>query len=229
MPKNKLAKFSAINTMPNVFQNREWHEPKLYNYQNKIINYAGNWNNTHFNNHNPLILELACGYGEYTVALAQHNVNQNFIGIDVKGNRIHTGALQATQHRLPNVAFMRSPIELLPHFFAPNEIHEIWIPFPDPYLRSAKSNKRLISPYFLDIYRKIASPNCHIHLKTDSKTLYDFAVEVVQNQNLSIVQNYTNLYEQMPSTNPILSLKTRYEKIHLAQNKTIKYLYFKLF
>lgn len=227
MTKRKLAKFAEIGNMPHVFQNFSWQHPQLINFEKKPIQLNNNWASTFFKNKQAITLELACGYGEYTTEMAFNQPNSNFIGIDIKGNRIHLGASICKQHNLNNVAFIRSEIALLPHFFAPNEIHEIWITFPDP--QPNKINKRLVSPYFLNIYKQFTAPNAPIHLKTDNTELYEYALFTLNNLNYPIIYNYNNIDQQANfDKHPLLKISTRYEKIHRAKGETIKYIQFTL-
>ncbi|OWY23056.1 tRNA (guanosine(46)-N7)-methyltransferase TrmB [Sphingobacteriales bacterium UPWRP_1] len=227
MGKGKLAKFAEIKQMPHVFENRIWKEPVLYNFRGLITNYRTQWCNGFFGNQNPLILELGCGYGEYTVAIAQIYPQTNVIGIDIKGNRIWTGASFVLQHNLANAAFVRTPIELIDHYFAPGEVSEIWLPFPDP--QKDKPRKRLTSLQYLQLYRKILKPDGIIHLKTDSDLLYQCTLETLQAHNCPVWVNYPDV-QNAPNRNqmPLLSVATRYQKLNLSGANTIKYLQFGL-
>lgn len=224
MGKGKLAKFADIKQMPHVFENRIWTEPVLYNHQGIVTSHSGQWCSTFFGNQKPLIVELACGYGEYTTAIAQMHPDKNVIGIDIKGNRIWTGATFVQENKLQNAAFIRTPIELIDHFFAPGEVNEIWLPFPDP--QNDKPRKRLTSVRYLQLYQKVLHPNGLIHLKTDSDLLYDFTLETLQQLNCPVLVNYPDLYHTPISNMPLLSVTTRYEKLNLSGANTIKYLQF---
>lgn len=227
MSKNKLQKFAEIAQMPNVFQNFGWENAQLINYQGIAIDYRGQWANSVFQNQHPICLELACGYGEYTTALAAQDPNRNFIGIDIKGNRIWRGACQLLEQNLHNGAFIRTAINLLPHFFGNNEIDEMWITFPDPHIQAGKHKKRLTSAYFLNLYRQFMPPNGIIHLKTDSTLLYEYTLETIAAENCTILANVFDI----ANTNydePRLKIKTRYEGLNLSGADTIKYVKFAL-
>ena len=227
MGKNKQKKFAEVRTFSNVFQIFDHQNPELVDKDLNIINNKGRWRNNYFKNDNPIILELACGKGDYSLALANHYPNQNFIGIDIKGARIWTGAKRALENDLKNVAFIRMRIENITGVFGKNEIDEIWITFPDPFPRGTKVRRRLTAPNFLKLYEEILKPGGIIHLKTDSDLLYDFTKEVIESAGLPRVRDIQNIYE-MNEVPEILSIKTFYEKQHLAEGRTIKYISFKL-
>ena len=217
MAKNKLKKFEDVDRFSNVFEYTDFSDgsPKP----------KGRWHKEIFKNENPIVLELACGKGEYTVNLARRNPDKNFIGIDKKGWRLWTGAKQALEEPLPNVHFIRMFIDHLDEYFAKGEVDEIWITFPDPYLRESQTSKRLTSPKFLNIYRKILSKDAIVHLKTDSDELYDFTLETIAEENCKIADRVDDVYSDRPE-DPVLSLKTYYEKMHLKKGKTIHYIAF---
>jgi len=225
MGKGKLQKFEAIGTYANVFQNTSWHEPNCTNCKGENVAIKGAWNTYVFKNENPLVLELACGKGEYTLALAQQFPQCNYIGIDLKGNRIWKGAKKALELNLTNVHFLRTRIELLHHFFAAQEVSEIWITFPDPHSRGAKAQKRLTSERFLNIYKPLLKPLAPIQLKTDSQPLYDFTKNTIQQLDLDLLIDYPDIYAMKEYEN-ILDVKTYYEKKHLANGLTIMYVKF---
>lgn len=225
MAKRKLKKFREVAQMPNVFQNFSFHHPQLVNSNNQDVNMQGRWAE-HFGNHNPITLELACGRGEYTVGLARMYPDRNFIGLDIKGTRIWMGAKQALEEPLPNVAFVRTRIELIDHFFGPTEVSEIWITFADPFLGSSP-NRRLTSPVFLERYRKICKPDSIIHLKTDDPTLFNYSVEVAQQQQLPINQLQEHIYEHGTPQGP-LAIRTYYEGLNISESNQIKYLQYRL-
>jgi len=227
MGKAKLKKFQDLSEFSNVFQNTDWHEPTCINHLKEDINIKGVWRKSVFKNDNPIVLELACGKGEYSVALAQTYLNKNFIGIDIKGNRIWTGAKKALELKLPNTHFLRTRIELLSHFFEKEEVNEIWITFPDPHLRGVKSQKRLTSERFLNIYKPLLKPGATINLKTDSKPLYNFTKLTINEMNLNLITDIADIYahENRPK---VLNIKTYYEKMHLANGLKIYYLKFEL-
>lgn len=209
---NKLERFAEIKTFSNVFEYPE--------------NMKGTWNDV-FNNHHPIILELACGKGEYAVGLGRLYANKNFIGIDLKGNRIWKGAKTALDEKLLNVAFIRSQIEQVDEYFNKNEIDEIWITFPDPQLRESKSKKRLTHPRFLRIYQNILKQQGLIHLKTDSPDLYEFTKKVINLFELELLQDSDNIYNSTLISED-LKIKTHYESLDIAQSKKVHYLQFKI-
>lgn len=214
--------------MPNVFQNEGVFPDKVFlDNLGKETNLNGKWNEDYFKNSNPIILELACGAGEYTVGMAEIYPNKNFIGVDIKGNRLFNGAGYAIEQKLNNVAFIRGRIEMLDLYFGPEEIDEIWITFADPFPTDRRRKHRLTFTRFLEMYKKLLKPNGLIHLKTDSDLLYDFTLEMIEENNAKILyQNndiYTNGYEE-----PLLDIKTKYEKMHLKNGKTVKYVKFEL-
>jgi len=225
MGKAKLKKFQDINQFSNVFQNTDWHKPVCINHCGENISIKGNWRKQLFKNENDIVLELACGKGEYSVELAQTYPNINFIGIDIKGNRIWNGAKKALELKLPNVHFLRTNIELLAHFFDEKEINHIWITFPDPHLRGVKSQKRLTSERFLNIYKPLLKTEATINLKTDSEPLYDFTKLTINKLHLNLISDIADIYEQQ-NYPEVLNIKTYYEKMHLANGLKIFYLKF---
>ncbi|MBK7872564.1 MAG: tRNA (guanosine(46)-N7)-methyltransferase TrmB [Saprospiraceae bacterium] len=226
--RNKLQKFSDLLRFPHVYENFDAENPGLIGANGESIDLKGKWAAQHFKNDRPITLELACGRGEYTIGLAQRYPERNFIGVDIKGARIWKGANAAQEKGLENVAFLRTRIEQIALFFAPEEISEIWITFPDPFLRDAKSNRRLTSPFFLDQYRKILKKEGIVHLKTDEMNLYKFTLETLAaDANAELLYCDDDIYARaLPF--PELELKTYYETQHLAEGKTIKYVRFKL-
>ena len=226
MGKDKLRKFAEMETFKNVFQNTSYREPILFGANKEQFDLTGKWAVKAFKNKNPITLELACGKGEYTLALAQKYPEQNFIGVDIKGNRIWRGAKTALELGLENVAFLRTKIELLHHFFEPNEIAEFWITFSDPFLK--KPNNRLTAPRFLKLYRSISGSNTMMNLKTDSPELYSFTQGVAMAEGLRIEIDCIDVYEKGLQLDDILNVKTHYEKMHLEKGRVIKYLKFGL-
>lgn len=217
MGKNKLAKFANMEEYPHVFQ---------YPYavlQEKGFEQKGRWNELFFNNNNPIVLELGCGKGEYTVGLAKLFPDKNFIGIDIKGARMWTGAKQSHEERLSNVAFLRTHIELISHFFAAGEISEIWITFPDPQMN--KVNKRMTSTRFMKLYREILVANGLIHLKTDSNFMFTYTRAMVEENNLPVRFESNDLYNS-GLADEILKIQTYYEQQWLARGLNIKYIKF---
>ena len=173
MSKNKLEKFADNLSFPNFIQISHdiisEHDAPL----------KGNWHRDFFKNNNPIVLELGCGKGEYTIELAQRYPHMNFIGVDKKGSRMWKGCKYSVENGLSNVAFIRTQIQFLANYFAENEVSEIWLTFPDPQPKRSKVNKRLTSSMYLDIYKKIATPNACVHLKTDNRILFDYTLEVI--------------------------------------------------
>ena len=224
--RSKLEKFEELNKMAHVYQNFSFKSPQL-EYQAKLAPaMAGHWNALHFDREAPLCLELACGRGEYSIGLAKMDPDKNYIGLDIKGARIWKGARQALDLNLNNIAFLRTRIELIDHFFGKEEIDEIWITFPDPFLKSSKANRRLTSPYFLNLYQKILKPDHIIHLKTDSPELYQYTLDVIEeHDNIRISTNIQDIHGTSHNI-PELDILTYYEHNHLAEGRTIYYLQF---
>jgi tRNA (guanine-N7-)-methyltransferase len=212
MAHKKLIRFAELDTFKNVLQ-----FPK---------NIKGNWHEF-FHNENPLILELACGKGEYAVGLGRMHANKNFIGIDIKGNRIWVGAKKALENNMNNVGFLRIEIDQVNEYFSKDEVDEIWITFPDPQLRRSKAKKRLTHPKFLRLYRQFLKPGGYIHLKTDSPELYDFTKNVIQMYDCSLHSNYEDVHRQQNISDE-LKIKTHYESLDIAESNRIHYLSFTL-
>ncbi|MCY7291816.1 MAG: tRNA (guanosine(46)-N7)-methyltransferase TrmB, partial [Ferruginibacter sp.] len=189
-------------------------------------NMQGKWRR-HFKNNHPVLLELACGRGEYTVNLAQLHPQKNCIGIDVKGNRMYIGAKKALDNNIENAAFLRTQIEKLPEYFEQEEVDEIWITFPDPQLRLSKAKKRLTHPRFLRLYQKVLKTHAPIHLKTDSPQLYDFTKKVIDMYGLHLLEDSDDAYA-MENISEELKIKTHYESLDIAGSKKIHYLKFTL-
>jgi tRNA (guanine-N7-)-methyltransferase len=223
--KDKLLRFAELSTFPNVVQNFDFKNPALINHSKEQVDLKGNWAKEFFKNDNPVVLELACGKGDYTVGLARLFPEKNFIGVDIKGNRIWRGAKTALEEKITNAGFLRTKIELLTHFFAPDEVSEIWITFPDPQPKSP--NRRLTAPHFLDKYRAVCQQNAIVHLKTDDPDLYQYSLEVATEQNLKILVAEYDIDSAGIRQNE-LAIQTFYETQHLANGKTIKYLQFVL-
>lgn len=212
MGQKKLIRFAELETFSNVLQ--------------YPVAMAGTWHQ-HFKNPNPIVLELACGKGEYTVGLAELYPNKNFIGVDVKGNRLWVGAKKAINHHLNNVAFLRTEIERLTEFFGTEEVDEIWITFPDPQLRISKSKKRLTHPRFLRLYYQILTPGGKIHLKTDSPDLYRFTKKVIDMYGCQVHKELDDVYAE-PGISADLRIVTHYESLDIAGSKKVHYLCFSL-
>ncbi|MDO4190092.1 MAG: tRNA (guanosine(46)-N7)-methyltransferase TrmB [Bacteroidales bacterium] len=221
MGKNKLKKFADMESFSHVFQTttKEVLDGALFPLK-------GKWHSNFFHNNNPIVLELGCGKGEYTVGQALRNSEKNYIGVDIKGSRMWTGAKQSIENNLSNVAFVRTDIHHLPHFFDEGEIDEIWITFPDPQMK--KCRKRLTSTLFLNTYRQVMKEMGVIHLKTDSNFLYTYTDALVKLNQLEVLVNTDNLYASPYGTQSPLDLKTYYEQQWLARGIDIKYLAFRL-
>lgn len=233
MSKGKLQKFAEMEKFCNVFQ-----------YPYSVISQVpfemkGHWREQYFHNDNPIILELGCGKGEYTVGLAKAYPNINFIGVDIKGARIYTGAKQALEEKLPNVAFLRTSIEVIDRFFSENEVQEIWLTFSDPQMKNV--HKRLTSTFFLNRYRKFLVNNGIVHLKTDSNFLFTYTTLMVEKNNLPVLYRTEDLYGNELSvdsgkqetmvdeeTREILGIHTYYENQWIERGLNIKYMKFNL-
>lgn len=219
MGKNKLKKFAEMETFDNVFQ---------YPFsvlQEKGFPLKGKWNSEFFKNDNPIIVELGCGKGEYAVGLARKFPDCNFIGVDIKGARMWTGAKAAVNEGLKNVAFLRTNIEMIANFFAAEEVSEIWITFPDPQMK--KVNKRLTSTRFMNLYRQILKHGGLIHLKSDSPFLYTYTDAMAKLNKMNILVNTSDLYHS-GMADDILEIRTFYEQQWLDRGLTIKYIKFEL-
>jgi len=222
--KNKLKRFADVATFSNVFEIVEGERAIVTNGEGDARDMKGKWASLYFQNNHPLILELACGKGEYTLALAQRDVSHNFIGVDIKGARIWKGARRGLDEKISNAAFLRTRIEFIEYFFSPGEVESIWITFPDPF--AGKPNRRLTSVPFLERYRKFLKPGGSIHLKTDSELLYEFTLEVIDaDPRCKIIYSNPDIYSG-PLYDPILEQKTYYELKHLADGKKITYVKF---
>lgn len=210
--KNKLLKFAEINTFSNVYQ----HDESM----------KGHWVDA-FDKSRPLVLELACGKGEYTLGLAEMYPDRNYLGLDVKGNRIWRGAKTGLEKGLANAAFLRCEITSIERYFEPGEVDELWITFPDPQLRDGKAKHRLVHPRFLEKYRVVAGSGAILNLKTDSDEFFAYAHEVIAQENLEILEDCADVYawEERP---PEMDIRTFYEAMWLKEGKKIKYLRFRL-
>jgi tRNA (guanine-N7-)-methyltransferase len=224
--RNKLQKFAEIADFKNVFENKNASKPGISDENGEVIELKGLWNKNFFKTDFPICLELACGRGEYSLGLSDIFPSKNYVGVDVKGARIWRGAKNAMDQGKNNIAFLRSRIEQIDLFFAENEVSEIWIVFPDPFLKKGQENRRLTAPYFLNLYKRITKPGAKIHLKTDNDTLFDFTMEVLKTAHgVKIEEVISDVYEMTPIY-PELSINTYYEKIHLKAGLTIKYVRF---
>lgn len=224
--RNKLEKFAEILSFPNVYENYDPKAPQIVGKDGVPVDLKGKWVTDHFKNEHLLTLELACGKGDYTLGLARQYPERNFIGVDIKGNRIWKGAYTALGEALHNAAFFRTRIEQIALFFEKNEVNEIWITFPDPFLRKSKANRRLTSAFFINHYRKFLKPDGVVNLKTDSPELYAFTLETIAaDDQCTLIYHDDDIYSK-PLYTPELEIKTFYEKMHLEAGKTIKYVKF---
>ena len=223
--RNKLQKFADLLTFQNVYQNYRYQDPQLRHINGEGVERKGNWSSLHFANDNPIILELACGWGEYTLALAQQNTRINYIGVDVKGNRIWKGAKTGLVENLHNAAFLRTRIEQIDLFFAAEEVSEIWITFPDPFLKKGKENRRLTAPSFLKKYYHILKRSGRLYLKTDSPELFNYSKDTLEESSFFVIGvKEEDIYSLEVLPHPALSILTKYEKMHLKEQKKIKYI-----
>lgn len=211
MAQKKLIRFAALKTFPNVLEYPE--------------NMQGRWS-AHFGNNNPLTLELACGRGEYTVGLSALHPERNYIGVDVKGNRIYIGAKRCLDEKRSNAAFLRTQISMLSEYFAPGAVSEIWLTFPDPQIKPRFARKRLTHPQYLSLYSLFLQPGAAIHLKTDSPRLYHFTRKVIELFGLTLVESLTDVYAAAPSKE--LQIKTYYEGLDIAGSNKIFYACFRI-
>lgn len=220
--KRKLERFAEIKTFSNVFQ------PSYKELLNSDHKLKGKWNSGVFRNDDPITLELGCGKGEYTISLARIFTKKNFIGIDIKGERMWKGAVYANKDNLNNVAFIRTKIEMINSLFSIDEVNGIWLTFPDPQLNRKKLvRKRLTSAGFLNRYKQFLKPEASVHLKTDDDTLYNYTLDVIEKNDLELVRTTDDLYNS-EMVDEILAIKTYYEKQFIEEGKSIKYLEFKL-
>lgn len=224
MGKNKLARFAENKILPNVVQ--PTRDEALSGFHLK-----GKWRTEFFKNDNPIVLELGCGKGEYTVGLAKAFPEKNFIGIDVKGARFWFGAKEAHESGMQNVAFLRTQIELVDYFFAENEVDEIWITFPDPQIKYKRTKHRLTHPDFLDRYKNFLKPGGIIHLKTDSEFLHGYTLGFLQGAGYEIITAHHDIYgalEYDPGTPHLRDIRTYYEELFSSKGKTITYIKFRI-
>jgi tRNA (guanine-N7-)-methyltransferase len=218
--KNKILRFSENKTFPNLVQ---------LDYEDIIkgVPLKGKWKSEFFRNNNPIVIELGCGKGEYTIGLAKRNLNKNYIGIDIKGARIWRGCKTSNKESLGNVGFIRARIEHIELIFDKEEIDEIWITFPDPQPKGFKAKKRLTSPRFLDIYKKFLSQEGVIHLKTDNDVFFEYTIEVIEEFNHKLIYLTHDLYKSDCKGAPA-EIQTFYEKKYLGQGQNINYVKFKM-
>ena len=222
MGKNKLARFADIQRFENVV---ETLVPELVADKFTL---KGNWKNNFFKNQKPIVLELGCGRGEYSVGLSKTFSDKNFLGVDKKGARLWRGAKTGVEEKIENLGFLRTRIELIDKCFDAQEIDEIWITFPDPREKESESDKRLVSTVFLEKYSAIAKENAIVHLKTDNQILYNYTCQLIELNNLKTYINTDNLYATKDICDNILEIKTHYEAIFSAKGMTIKYIKFEL-
>ena len=220
--KNKLKRFQENDTFQNVFQ------PTREEVVGGEFALKGKWNSDFFKNNNPIIVELGCGKGEYTVGLAEQNPNKNYIGIDVKGARFWRGAKSATDAGMSNVAFVRTQIELVDFIFAQHEIAELWITFPDPQIKYKRTKHRMTNSEFLQLYKKILQPNGIVNLKTDSEFMHGYTLGLLHGQGHEVLYANHNIYVNEGSPKEVTDFQTFYEKQYLEKNKAITYIQFKI-
>lgn len=224
MAKNKLRRFKEMKEWDNVF------EPSLDPNNITTFPLKGNWNKDFFKNNNPIIVELGCGKGEYSIGMAKQYPSKNFIGIDIKGARIWVGAKIAVENKIDNVAFLRTKIDFLTDYFKENEIDEIWLTFSDP--QPNKPKKRLTSELFIKRYKQVLKPNGCIHLKTDSDLLFESTLEEIELHNYNLIESTWDLYDSIESKpkeeKEIFTIKTHYEQLFTAKGAVIKYCKFKI-
>lgn len=220
--KNKLKRFRENETFGNVIQ------PTREELVENNFSLKGKWNQEYFKNDNPIILELGCGKGEYTVALAQRNPNINYIGIDIKGSRFWRGAKTAVEENLSNVAFLRTQIELIENAFASEEVSEIWITFPDPQIKYKRTKHRLTNAEFLQRYKNILKPEGVVNLKTDSEFMHGYTLGLLHGAGHEVLYANHHIYKNEGAPVEVTSIQTFYESQYLEQNKPITYIKFRI-
>jgi tRNA (guanine-N7-)-methyltransferase len=219
---SKLEKFADVDSFKNCFT-------LFFENISKGFALKGKWCSDYFKNQQPLVLELGCGKGEYTVGLATARLDKNFIGVDIKGNRIWTGAKMAIESRLNNVAFLRTRIDFIEYCFEKNEVDEIWITFPDPQPQSTRARKRLTHPMFTNRYKNILKPGGLVHLKTDSTSLYEYTLETIAENKFNLIWHTNDLYKNCPpDRQELVNIKTYYEKLFTDRGEDIKYIVFQI-
>lgn len=225
MAKNKLRRFNEMKDWANVF------EPTLSPDNREDFPLKGKWRSDYFKNDQPIVLELGCGKGEYTIGLAERYPNQNFIGVDIKGARIWVGAKEAIEKDLKNVAFLRTKVDFITDYFEENEVDEIWLTFSDP--QKEKPRKRLTAEGFIERYRSILKEKGIVHLKTDSDILFEFTENEIKEKNYELLELTWDLYKELPAdldekTREILNIRTHYETVFTAKGSVIKYCKFRI-
>jgi tRNA (guanine-N7-)-methyltransferase len=219
---SKLEKFADVASFKNCFT-------LFFENISKGFELKGKWRENYFKNQLPLVLELGCGKGEYTVGLASARPDKNFIGVDIKGNRIWTGASEALEKGLSNVAFLRTRIDFIEHCFENAEVDEIWLTFPDPQPQSTRARKRLTHPMFTNRYKKILKKGGLVHLKTDSTSLYEYTLETIAENKFNLIWHTNDLYKNCPADRQeLVSIKTYYEKLFTERGEDIKYIVFQI-
>jgi len=217
--KNKLKRFRENETFPNVIQ------PEREELLNGDFSHKGRWK-TFFGNDRPIVLELGCGKGEYTLGLARSNPGVNYIGVDIKGARLWRGAKTALEEELSNAAFLRTHIELIELAFRPGEVSEIWITFPDPQIKYKRTKHRMTNPEFLEKYRNILVPGGRVHLKTDSEFMHGYTLGILQASGIHVTYSNHDIYHHSGAPEAALNIQTFYEKQFLQEDKPITYLSF---
>ncbi len=220
--KNKLKRFNENKTFHNVI------EPTREEVIENTLDLKGKWNSVFFKNNNPIVIELGCGKGEYTVGLAEKFPDKNFIGIDIKGARFWRGAKTAIENDMQNVGFIRTQIELLEHIFNPGEVDEIWITFPDPQIKYKRTKHRLTNTSFLQSYKKILQPQGIIHLKTDSEFMHGYTLGLLHGEGHEVCYANHDVYNNEGSPEEVTTIQTFYENQYLEHNKAITYIQFKI-
>ena len=220
MGRKKLWRLAELEDFDNLIQFTDQPEQEDFRLR-------GSWSKGHFKNNNPITLELACGKGDYTIALAEKHPDRNFIGIDMKGPRLWSGCVAAHERGLDNVAFLRIEILNLSHYFVEGEIDEIWITFPDPFLKNGSYNKRLTATRYLEVYKQVTKAGATIHLKTDSTPLFEFSLRSLRDNRCTVEEKIDDVHDD-EERHEDLYIKTNYEKKHLADNRIIKYVRFSL-
>lgn len=220
--KNKLKRFRENETFSNVYQ------PSREEVVNNEFALKGNWNKDVFKNDHPIVLELGCGKGEYSVELARRYPNTNFIGVDIKGSRFWRGAKTAVEENLHNVAFLRTQIELIEHCFGSDEVDEIWITFPDPQIKYKRTKHRLTNEEFLARYANILKPEGVINLKTDSEFMHGYTLGLLHGAGHEVIYANHNVYRNEGAPEVVTAIQTFYESQYLEQNKPITYIKFRL-
>lgn len=220
--KNKLKRFKENETFENVLQ------PTREEVVSGEFQYKGKWNSDFFKNNNPIIVELGCGKGEYTIGLAERNPNINYIGIDVKGARFWRGAKTAIETGMNNVGFVRTQIELIENIFSSHEISEIWITFPDPQIKYKRTKHRMTNSEFLKMYKKILKPEGVVNLKTDSEFMHGYTLGLLHGEGHEVLYSNHNVYKNEGSPSEVTEIQTFYENQYLEINKAITYIRFKI-